>query len=123
MLSTRGNSAPVTSINSSHLLNPDASLDANSGSEDDVIASPKLTFVFGPWKKTELYLNIGTGFHSNDARGATLSVDPVSGESASPVDLLVRAESLWTGVCSTWNQAFWILPVVIEGCYNKEMPG
>jgi outer membrane receptor for Fe3+-dicitrate len=36
--------------------------------------------VFGPWKSSELYLNYGQGFHSNDARGAVAaftSVEPL----------------------------------------------
>ncbi len=39
--------------------------------EVDGIISPKFSAIFGPWKKTELYLNFGTGFHSNDARGVS----------------------------------------------------
>jgi hypothetical protein len=35
------------------------------------IVSPKFSAIFGPWKKSELYLNFGTGFHSNDARGVS----------------------------------------------------
>ena len=49
---------------------------ANSGNKSDAIVSPKLSLVFGPWDKTEYYLNAGRGFHSNDARGTTISVNP-----------------------------------------------
>ena len=35
------------------------------------IVSPKFSAIFGPWQQTELYLNFGTGFHSNDARGVS----------------------------------------------------
>ena len=44
------------------------------------IISPKFSAIFGPWKETELYLNFGTGFHSNDARGvsaASSAADPL----------------------------------------------
>ena len=41
--------------------------------------SPKFSAVFGPWAKTELFLNAGHGFHSNDARGITARVDPAPG--------------------------------------------
>jgi outer membrane receptor protein involved in Fe transport len=34
--------------------------------------------VFGPWAKTEYFVNYGRGFHSNDARGVTITVDPKS---------------------------------------------
>jgi hypothetical protein len=49
---------------------------ANSGNKKDAIVSPKLSLVFGPWDKTEYYLNAGRGFHSNDARGTTINVNP-----------------------------------------------
>jgi hypothetical protein len=57
---------------------------ANSGTASDSIASPKATVVFGPWHETEYFLNAGRGFHSNDARGTTIRVDPVDG--ATPVE-------------------------------------
>jgi hypothetical protein len=50
---------------------------ANSGSAGDTLLSPSLNLVFGPWKSSELYLNYGQGFHSNDARGAVTSVEPL----------------------------------------------
>jgi hypothetical protein len=53
-----------------------SNLDVNSGKANDHRAQPKLGLVFGPWAKTEYYFNIGRGFHSNDARGTTISVDP-----------------------------------------------
>jgi hypothetical protein len=34
-----------------------------------------------------------TGFHSNDVRGAAISVDPVSGEAVDRMTPLVRANS------------------------------
>ncbi len=48
----------------------------NSGTANDRQTSPKLSMIFGPWAKTEYYVNIGNGFHSNDARGTTITVDP-----------------------------------------------
>ena len=63
----------------------------NSGSRSDGLVSPKLSVVLGPWNRTEVYANFGGGFHSNDARGATIAVDPTTGEPAEPVDPLVRA--------------------------------
>src|SRR5882762_4496012 len=46
---------------------------ANSGTTNAHITSPKLNFVFGPFDKTEYFLNYGQGFHSNDARGTTIT--------------------------------------------------
>ena len=51
---------------------------ANSGRARDGIVNPKLGLVLGPWAETELYLNYGGGFHSNDVRGVTATVDPAS---------------------------------------------
>ena len=50
---------------------------ANSGRRDAGITNPKLALVFGPWAKTELFVDLGQGFHSNDARGTTVAIDPV----------------------------------------------
>ena len=63
----------------------------NSGTRSAGLVSPKLSVVFGPFETTEIYGNFGGGYHSNDARGATLEVDPTTGEPAEPVDPLVRA--------------------------------
>lgn len=79
----------------------ESDLAANSGSEDDFLLSPKLSLIFGPWSSTELYVNAGYGFHSNDARGATLTVDPATGQPALPVDPLVRAKGADVGVRTT----------------------
>jgi hypothetical protein len=69
-----------------------SSLPENSGSARDSILSPKLALVFGPWAATEYFANIGRGFHSNDARGTTITVDPADGVSpAVAVDALVAA--------------------------------
>jgi len=51
----------------------DSGTAANSGTTSAHITSPKLNFVFGPYDKTEYFLNYGQGFHSNDARGTTIA--------------------------------------------------
>lgn len=48
----------------------------NSGNTNAGIASPKLGIVFGPFYQTELFANAGEGFHSNDLRGTTITLDP-----------------------------------------------
>ena len=70
----------------------------NSGTADDWMLNPRLSVVYRPWSSTELSFNAGTGFHSNDARGATIRVDPVSGDPAQPVDPLVRGRGVDLGV-------------------------
>ncbi|MEJ7686161.1 MAG: TonB-dependent receptor [Variovorax sp.] len=70
----------------------------NSGKANDSIASPKLGLIFGPWAKTEYYVNAGTGFHSNDARGTTIAFDPKTGDPADRVSPLVRSKGGEVGV-------------------------
>ncbi len=54
-------------------------LSGQRGNTRDNLVSPKLSVALGPWFKTEFFVNAGTGFHSNDARGAVDPVDPVPG--------------------------------------------
>ncbi|MDO8038297.1 TonB-dependent receptor [Janthinobacterium sp. SUN137] len=73
---------------------------ANSGTASDHLFSPSLSVIAGPWRDTEAYLNIGNGFHSNDARGTTIMVDPKTGEAADKVTPLVRSRGLELGLRS-----------------------
>jgi hypothetical protein len=57
---------------------------ANSGTATKVLPSPKLSLIFGPWSNTEFYVQGGFSFHSNDARGATQTVEPVSADNPYP---------------------------------------
>lgn len=75
-----------------------SSLAANSGKVNDHIFSPKLNVVFGPWAKTEYFANYGRGFHSNDARGTTITVDPKTGQPVDAVTPLVKTEGAEIGV-------------------------
>ena len=70
----------------------------NSGNASDFIASPKFSLIFGPFQRTELFFNAGYGFHSNDVRGVTITVDPATGLPADKVPLLVRAKGAEVGV-------------------------
>jgi outer membrane cobalamin receptor len=79
-------------------FNVKSSLDANSGTAHASLLSPKLSLIFGPWSKTEFYVNAGAGFHSNDARGTVITVDPKSGDPADPVPGLVRAKGTEVGI-------------------------
>jgi outer membrane receptor protein involved in Fe transport len=51
--------------------------------------SPKASLIFGPWMKTELFLDAGKGFHSNDARGVIDRIDPTTGAASAQVPALV----------------------------------
>lgn len=51
---------------------------ANSGAVTQFLPEPKASLIFGPWSKTEFYVQAGFSFHSNDARGATQTEEPIS---------------------------------------------
>ena len=57
---------------------------ANSGTAAKLLPSPKLSLIFGPWSKTEFYLQGGFSLHSNDGRGTTQAIEPVSAENPYP---------------------------------------
>ncbi len=71
---------------------------SNSGNRVAAIASPKASIIFAPREGTELYVGGGFGFHSNDARGTTIRIDPLSGDSVAPVDPLVRSRAAEIGL-------------------------
>ena len=73
------------------LTSSDASVNAaNSGSRGKAMVSPKLGLVVGPWYDTEYFANIGYGYHSNDARGTTLQVNPTDGSSLDAAGTRIR---------------------------------
>jgi hypothetical protein len=74
---------------------------ANSGYTSAFLASPKAGVVFGPFAKTEFFLNGGFGYHSNDARGATITVNPTDPSAPQvAVPLLVQSKGAEVGVRS-----------------------
>ncbi|MGH8177768.1 MAG: TonB-dependent receptor, partial [Steroidobacter sp.] len=77
----------------------ESDLASNSGRAADSIVSPKFSLVLGPWRETEFFANVGKGFHSNDARGTTIRVDPTDGVTpVERVDPLVDAVGADIGV-------------------------
>jgi hypothetical protein len=85
----------------------ESDLAANSGREWDGIVVPKLNLIFGPWHNTEYYLNLGGGFHSNDARGVFTRIDPNDGVTpVRPVDPLVRTWGAELGTRTHWTDCF-----------------
>ena len=75
-------------------------LAANAGTAGQGQWSPKLSVVAGPFSGTEFYFNAGRGFHSNDARGATTTVDARSGQAVIPVPALAAARGAEVGLRS-----------------------
>jgi hypothetical protein len=57
---------------------------ANSGTATKFLPEPKASLIFGPWSKTEFYVQGGFSFHSNDARGATQREEPISPDNPFP---------------------------------------
>ncbi len=87
---------------------------ANGGKVSAGQTSPKLSVVLSPATGTELFANWGFGFHSNDVRGATSSVNPADGSPADKLDLFARAKGAelglrhaplpgWTTSVSLWR--------------------
>ncbi len=75
----------------------------NSGSASKFLPSPKASLIFGPWAKTEFYVQGGFSFHSNDARGATQHVQPISPDypfptPSIPITPLVQTKGAEIGV-------------------------
>lgn len=75
----------------------ESGLPANSGTADDTMISPKANLVYSLSDTTELYVSAGVGFHSNDARGTTITVDPATGDPVEQVDPLVEAREVEIG--------------------------
>ena len=76
----------------------DADLAVNSGNDSDAIISPKASVAYTPFEQLEFYANYGRGFHSNDARGTSINIDPNTGGAAERVDALVAGTGYEGGV-------------------------
>ena len=75
-----------------------STIEANTGTESEALVTPKFNVIYAPNEATELYLSAGRAFHSNDARGTTITVDPVTGEPADTVDPLVESDGAEVGI-------------------------
>ena len=75
-----------------------SSIEANSGTKSASLASPKLGLIFGPWNKTEYFVNVGYGYHSNDARGVTETLTPKELLPAQASPTLVRTKGAELGL-------------------------
>ncbi|MCR9106537.1 MAG: TonB-dependent receptor [Gammaproteobacteria bacterium] len=92
----------------------------NSGRESDHIISPKFTLVYTLSATSEAYLSAGRGFHSNDARGTTITQDPATDVAVTPVDALVESNGAELGLKTVWLErwnsslALWYLELDSE---------
>ena len=76
-------------------------LDANGGRAHDDLLSFKGSLAYELTPQWEAYAAIGEGFHSNDARGTTITVDPADGSAATAVDPLVPSLGYELGMRGT----------------------
>jgi len=93
----------------------------SSGQVQTALFSPKVSLVLGPWAETELYLDAGEGFHSNDARGVVAKVDP-----ATPLARGRGAEvGVRTGVVPGLQSSvsFWLLDLASELVWDGDAGG
>jgi hypothetical protein len=92
-----------------------------SGHAQASLLSPKLSLIFGPWDRTEIYLDGGYGFHSNDARGV---VSPVTSATALPrsvgAEVGVRTSAI-PGLQS--SVSLWLLDLSSELVWNGDAGG
>ncbi|MGE0473136.1 MAG: TonB-dependent receptor [Nitrospirales bacterium] len=81
------------------------------GDASDVIGSVKGNLIFGPWERTEFFVNIGTGFHSNDAR------DVVENSSATTLPRAIGYEIGVRSKAMDWGElllSLWLLDLESE---------
>jgi outer membrane cobalamin receptor len=83
-----------------------SSLPANSGTGADHITGLKAAVAYRFNDRLEGYANWGQGFHSNDVRGATISVDPVTGDPAQRVNALVPSQGYELGLRTESGRQF-----------------
>jgi outer membrane receptor for Fe3+-dicitrate len=101
-------------------------LPQNSGSASGSKVSPKLSLIMGPWQKTEVFVNAGKGFHSNDARGVIDRVDPTTLAPASAVPALVGSTGKEIGLRTEYipglqsSVALWSLNSDSELVYSAD---
>lgn len=106
--------------------NVEASDPANTGTASAGVVSPKGNLTLGPWKGTEVYVNGGFGFHSNNALGTTIARD-VDGNPVDPVTPLVRASGAEVGLRTVAlphlqsTVSLWMLRLGSELVYNGDI--
>jgi outer membrane receptor protein involved in Fe transport len=108
VLALRGDEAKyvVTSLTPTYvspIFGPVNFRQLNSGSASKFLPSPKASLIFGPWARTEFYVQGGFSFHSNDARGATQREQPISPDdpfptASTPISPLVQTKGAEVGV-------------------------
>jgi hypothetical protein len=95
-------------------------LSANNGTAQEDLFSLKGSLIYSINDHWEVYGSAGQGFHSNDARGSTITVDPNDGQPVDTVDPLVPSLGAEAGVRGFWlerlnmSMAVWYLDIDSE---------
>ncbi len=97
----------------------------NSGSDSQALLSPKITAAWRIAPQAELYADAGQGFHSNDLRGATITVVPDTNEAADKVNLIAPSQGAEIGGRFsdhdlTATLALWVLHLDSELVYDGD---
>ena len=104
----------------------DSNIAQNSGSRTAGLGLPKISLLFGPWRKSELYVNAGEGFHSNDGRGVVATVDPRTLEPVARATPLVRGKGAEIGARTEIvpglqsSLTFWYLALASELVFDGD---
>jgi hypothetical protein len=106
---------------------------ADSGNLFKNIPEPKLSLIFGPRAKTEFYLSGGISYHTDDVRGATSNIDPLTGTKTdifgSPVGpclSIARADGAEVGVRTLMvtnlqsTLTFWVLRLQSDEVFDGD---
>jgi hypothetical protein len=83
--------------------------------------SPKLSVIVGPWRKTELYVDGGYGFHSNDARGVVAQTNPATALPRSIGGEIGARTAIVKGLQS--SVSFWMLDLKSELVWSGDAGG
>ena len=97
----------------------------NSGDASDTLLSPKFTAAWRVSPSVELYADAGSGFHSNDLRGATITVVPGSDDPADKVGLFAASRGAELGARYTHGgltttASLWALHLDSELVYSGD---
>jgi hypothetical protein len=98
----------------------------NSGTAGQTLVSPKLTAAWRVAPDIELYADAGQGFHSNDIRGATITVTPGTDDPADKVNLIAPSQGAEIGgryssaFGLTTTVALWVLHLDSELVYQGD---
>jgi outer membrane receptor protein involved in Fe transport len=89
--------------------------------------------IFGPWASTEFYLNGGLSYHTDDVRGATTHLDPLTGtttdifgDHVSPALAVAHSRGAEVGVRTLAipnlqsTLTFWVLRLQSEEIFNGD---